>query len=73
MAEWDGKDRRQYAELREVIREEIQPLKDNQDTIQAKIAEWEAAAKWLRYFVIGTVAFVSAAIKVYEWTKDNLK
>lgn len=73
MAEWDGKERRGYAELREIIREEIQPLKDNQDTIQAKIAEWEVATKWLRYFIIGTVAFISAALKVYEWIKNHIQ
>lgn len=73
MAEWDGKERRGYAELREVVREEIEPLRKNQELIQAKIAEWESGARWFRVFIIGTVSIVTAAAAAYEWLKDHIK
>lgn len=73
MAEWDGKERRGYAELREVVREEIEPLRKNQELIQAKIAEWESGARWFQVFIIGTVSIVTAAAAAYEWLKDHIK
>ena len=73
MAEWDGKERRGYAELREVVREEIEPLRKNQETIQAKISEWESGARWFRVFIIGTVGLVTMAVSAYEWLKDHIK
>ena len=73
MAEWDDKERRGYAELREVVREEIEPLRKNQELIQAKITEWETGARWFRVFIIGTVSLVTMAAAAYEWLKDHIK
>ena len=70
---WNGQERRNYAEIREIIREEIKPLQDNQETIKAKIAEWESGARWFRVFIIGTVSVVTMAAGIYEWLKDHLK
>lgn len=68
-----GEDRRTYAEIREIIREEIKPLQDNQEAIKAKIAEWESGARWFRVFIIGTVSLVTAAAALYEWIKDHIR
>lgn len=74
--EWDGIDRRKKPyeyELRSIIREELKPVRDKQEEIEAKITEWELAAKWFRLFILGTVACVGTLIGVYEWVKDHLK
>lgn len=80
MAEWDGKERRTYSELREVVREELTPLQRKQDEmrkaqikIEDKIAEWESGARWFRVFIIGTVGLVTAAATAYEWLKEHIK
>lgn len=76
MGEWDGIERRgkphEY-EFRQIIREEIQPLKDNQADIQEKIREWELGARWFRLFIIGTVGLVTMLAGVYEWMRHHLK
>lgn len=71
--EWKGQERRSYAEIREIIREEIKPLQDNQETIKAKIAEWESGARWFRVFIIGTVSVVTLAAGAFEWLRTHLK
>jgi hypothetical protein len=73
MSEWDGKERRGYAELREVIREEIEPLRKAQTDIERKIADWENGAKWFRHFVLGTVTLITLAAGAYEWLKAHLR
>lgn len=80
MAEWDGKDRRGYVELREVVREELAPIKDQQAEmrraqilIERKITEWELASSLFRKFIIGTALFISGAIGLYEKVKDHIK
>lgn len=80
MGEWDGKERRTYSELREVVRDELKPIRQKQDEmreaqmeIERKITEWETVAKWFRIFVLGTVALVAALVKMYEWMADHLK
>lgn len=76
MSEWDGHERRNKPheyELRSIIREEIEPLKRNQEVIQDKIKEWELGARWLRIFIIGTVSLVTAFAAMYEWMKDHVK
>ena len=78
--EWGGRERRTYSELREVVRDELKPIRQRQDEmreaqieIERKITEWETAAKWFRIFVLGTVALVAALVKMYEWMADHLK
>lgn len=80
MAEWDGKERRGYAELREVIREELTEIKAEQAEmrktqvgIEKKIAEWELASSLFRKFIIGTAMFITGAIGLYEKVKDHIK
>lgn len=80
MAEWDGKDRRNYSDLREVVRDELMPIKEQQAEmrraqiiIEKKIGEWESGARWFRVFIIGTVSLVTAAAAAYEWLKDHIK
>lgn len=80
MAEWDGKERRGYTELREVVREELAPIQQKQDEmrkaqikIEDKIGEWESGVRWFRVFVIGTVSLVTMAAAAYEWLKGHIK
>jgi hypothetical protein len=74
--EWDGRERRNRPheyEFRNIIREEIEPLRETQRRLESKISEWELAAKWFRLFIIGTVTFIGLVAGAYEWLKDHLK
>ena len=74
--EWDERERRNKPheyEFRSIIREEIEPIRETQRRLEAKVNEWELAARWFRVFIIGTVAVVSALIGAYEWLRVHLK
>lgn len=75
--EWDGiterRGRPHEYELRNIIREEIEPIKRNQETIQEKIKEWELGAKWFRIFIIGTVGLVTMLAGIYEWMRTHIR
>ena len=74
--EWNGEERRNKPyeyQFRQIIREEIEPIRETQRRLEAKITEWELAARWFRLFIIGTVAVVSALIGAYEWLRVHLK
>lgn len=80
MAEWDGRERRGYAELREVIREELTEIKVEQAemrkaqlVIEKKISEWELASRLFRAFIIGTATFIGLVAGAYEWMRLHLK
>lgn len=73
MSEWDGRERRDYSELRAMIREELETDRQKLDAMERKIAQWEAGAFLLRWFVIATAGIVAAAAGVLDWLRDNLK
>lgn len=78
--EWDGKERRTYNEMREVIREELKPIQHRQQEmreaqieIERKIQDWESGAKWFRAFILGSVGLFTAGVAVWEWVKEHVK
>ena len=84
MPEWNGPERRQqphdYADMRQMIREEFSHLaeehaaiREKQQEIERKIAQWEAGACLFRWFVIATAATLTAAAGVLDWMKEHLK
>lgn len=83
MREWEGEERRtkphEY-ELREIIRDELRPMKYQQEQIRKeqtaiseKIHEWEIGAKWFRVFIIGTVGLVTGGATLWEWLRSHVK
>lgn len=80
MAEWDGNDRRSYGDLRDVVKEELAPIKEQQAEmrkaqilIERKITEWELASGLFRKFIIGTAGIIAAGAGAYEWLRDHIK
>lgn len=76
MDEWDGHERRNRPheyEFRTIIREEIEPLRETQRRLEAKVSEWELAARWFRIFIIGTVSVVGMLAGAYEWLRHHLR
>lgn len=73
MAEWDGRERRDYSDLRAVIREELEADRQKISAMERKIAQWEAGAFLFRWFVIATAATLTAAAGVLDWMKEHLK
>lgn len=73
---WDGEEHRgrphEY-ESRQILREEIESIRETQRRLEAKVSEWELAAKWFRIFIIGTVAVVTTLAGLYEWIRLHLK
>ena len=73
MSDWDGCERRDYSELRSVIREELKLDRMKIDEMERKIAQWETGAFLFRWFVIATAATLTAAAGVLDWMKEHLK
>lgn len=73
MAEWDGRERRDYSDLRAVIREELEADRQKISAMERKIAQWEAGAFLFRWFVIATASTLTAAAGVLDWMKEHLK
>ena len=73
MAEWDGRERRDYSDLRVIIREELEADRQKISAMERKIAQWEAGAFLFRWFVIVTAGTLTAAAGVLDWMKEHLK
>ena len=73
MSDWDGRERRDYSELRAVIREELEADRQKISAMERKIAQWEAGAFLFRWFVIVTAGTLTAAAGVLDWMKEHLK
>ena len=73
MAEWDGRERRDYSALRAIIREELEADRQKISAMERKIAQWEAGAFLFRWFVIVTAGTLTAAAGVLDWMKEHLK
>ena len=61
------------ARLRDVLRDELTPIRDTQEEINRKIAQWEFGAAIFRWFIVGTVGAVTVLAGAFEWAKTHLK
>jgi len=73
MSEWDGRERRDYPELRAIIRDELKDDLKRIVSIEKKMSQWETGAWVFRWFFIVTAGLITAATGVLDWMREHLK
>lgn len=74
--DWHGPERRDYTELRRVVREEAteanRDLEHRLSSLERKIDTWEDRAGFMRTSVIMLVSVFAALAAGYEWFRSHI-